>query len=59
MKIAINGYIIDTKNIYKIHEIDRNDLIRGNWNHSFIIESFNSSVVSKIGVFISLVLAIV
>ena len=42
MKIAINGDIIDTKNIYKIHEIDRNDLTGGNWNHSFIIESFKN-----------------
>ena len=40
MKIAINGDIIDTKNIYKIHEIEKNDIISGDWNHSFIIESF-------------------
>lgn len=47
MKIAINGDIIDTKNIYKIHRISKNHVKGGTkiWFHYFEIESFKNKFI--------------
>ncbi len=46
MKIAVNGYIIDTENIYTIGEIKKNHYYAGNiWYHFFEIVSLNNKVI--------------
>lgn len=46
MKIAINGDIIDTKNIYKIHNISENHYKDNKtWFHYFEIESFKNKFI--------------
>lgn len=52
MKIAINGDIIDTENIYKITKIKRNNLdINQEWCHTFEIQLFNNKIIEIIDQF--------
>ena len=45
MKIAINGDIIDTKNIYKITEIELG-ISGDDYSYLFYIKSFNNMITS-------------